>query len=71
MKLSFVYKVLGIDSEDEEGECNRAVIDSRQVKENDLFFALAGEHQDGHDFVASALEKGAIRAVISLSLIHI
>ena len=65
MKLSFVYKVLGIDSEDEEGECNRAVIDSRQVKENDLFFALAGEHQDGHDFVASALEKGAIRAVIS------
>lgn len=65
MKLSFVYKVLGIDSGGEEGECKQTVIDSRQVKEGDLFFALTGEHQDGHDFVASALEKGAIRAVIS------
>ena len=38
MKLSFVYKVLGIDSGGEEGECKQTVIDSRQVKEGDLFF---------------------------------
>jgi UDP-N-acetylmuramoyl-tripeptide--D-alanyl-D-alanine ligase len=39
-------------------------IDSRTVREGDLFFAIRGEHHDGHDFVTSVLEKGAIAAVV-------
>ncbi|MEE8370171.1 MAG: UDP-N-acetylmuramoyl-tripeptide--D-alanyl-D-alanine ligase, partial [Dehalococcoidia bacterium] len=42
----------------------RAVIDSRQVRPGDLFFALRGEHRDGHDFVAQAIAAGATGAVV-------
>jgi UDP-N-acetylmuramoyl-tripeptide--D-alanyl-D-alanine ligase len=39
-------------------------IDSRTVSPGDLFFAIRGEHFDGHDYVKSALEKGAVAAVV-------
>ena len=39
-------------------------IDSRTVRRGELFFAVKGERLDGHDFVAAALEKGAVGAVI-------
>jgi UDP-N-acetylmuramoyl-tripeptide--D-alanyl-D-alanine ligase len=42
-------------------------IDSRTVAPGDLFFAVRGERFDGHDFVASALERGALAAVVSRS----
>ena len=40
-------------------------IDSRTVGAGDLFFAVRGEHLDGHDFVAAALARGAVAAVVS------
>jgi UDP-N-acetylmuramoyl-tripeptide--D-alanyl-D-alanine ligase len=40
-------------------------IDSRTAGPGDLFFAVRGERLDGHDFVASALERGAAAAVVS------
>jgi UDP-N-acetylmuramoyl-tripeptide--D-alanyl-D-alanine ligase len=39
-------------------------IDSRTVGSGQLFFAVKGERLDGHDFVESALEKGAAAAVV-------
>jgi len=39
-------------------------IDSRTVAAGELFFAVAGERLDGHDFVDAALQKGAVTAVI-------
>ena len=46
--------------------------DSREVKPGDLFVAIKGYKQDGHDFVADALSKGASGVVVEhLSLIHI
>src|SRR5271170_1815633 len=39
-------------------------IDSRTVGAGQLFFAVKGERLDGHDFVESALEKGAVAAVV-------
>ena len=39
-------------------------IDSRTVGPGQLFFAVKGERLDGHDFVESALEKGAVAAVV-------
>jgi UDP-N-acetylmuramoyl-tripeptide--D-alanyl-D-alanine ligase len=42
-------------------------IDSRTLKPGDLFFAVRGEHFDGHDFVVSALERGACAAVVGKS----
>ena len=39
-------------------------IDSRTVERGDLFVALQGPTFDGHDFVASALQRGAAGALI-------
>lgn len=39
-------------------------IDSRTARAGDLFFALRGENHDGHDFVASALDRGVTAAVV-------
>ncbi len=40
-------------------------IDSRTVASGDLFFAVQGEHFDGHQFVETALTAGAAAAVVS------
>ena len=40
-------------------------IDSRTVRNGELFFAVRGERLDGHDFVAAALSAGAAAAVVS------
>jgi UDP-N-acetylmuramoyl-tripeptide--D-alanyl-D-alanine ligase len=40
-------------------------IDSRTVSAGELFFAVRGERLDGHDFVAAALERGAIAALVA------
>ena len=42
-----------------------ASIDTRTLQPGDLFFAIRGEARDGHDFVASALGRGAGAAVVS------
>ncbi len=40
-------------------------IDSRTVSAGELFFAVKGERLDGHDFVAGALGRGAVGAVVA------
>ena len=40
-------------------------IDTRSIEPGDLFVALRGDSRDGHDFVATALEKGAAAALVS------
>jgi len=42
-------------------------IDSRTVAPGELFFAVKGERFDGHDFIAAAVERGAVGAVVSRS----
>ena len=37
----------------------RAVTDSREAAPESLFVCIAGEHVDGHDYAAAAVEKGA------------
>lgn len=39
--------------------------DSRAVQAGQLFIAIRGEHFDGHDFIASARDKGAAAALVS------
>src|ERR1700694_633896 len=40
-------------------------IDSRAIRSGELFIAIHGPRHDGHDHVASALESGAIAAVVA------
>lgn len=44
---------------------NGVEIDSRRVKKGDLFFAVKGDRHDGHDYIESAFENGAVAAVVS------
>lgn len=52
------------------GECDQEAvamgysIDSRTLNPGDLFIAIAGERFDGHDYVETALEKGAVGAIV-------
>ncbi len=40
-------------------------IDTRTIKKGDLFFAIKGDHSDGHDYAVEAIKKGAVCAVVS------
>jgi UDP-N-acetylmuramoyl-tripeptide--D-alanyl-D-alanine ligase len=44
-------------------------IDSRTVAAGELFFAVRGDRLDGHDFITSALQRGAVAAVVSRALV--
>jgi len=43
-------------------------IDSRSVREGELFVAIKGDRFDGHDFVAASIRKGAWGAVVDRSV---
>ncbi len=43
----------------EYAELGSVVIDSRCVQPGDLFVAYKGERADGHDYISTALDKGA------------
>jgi len=46
-------------------EFNAVCLDSRRVARGVLFWALTGDHFDGHDFVAGGIEAGAVAAVVA------
>jgi len=50
------------------GEVRGLAYDSRQVAKGNVFFAIPGEHTDGHRFVAEAVEAGAIAVVVEHEL---
>jgi UDP-N-acetylmuramoyl-L-alanyl-D-glutamate--2,6-diaminopimelate ligase len=46
-------------------EVNGLTYDSRRASAGQLFFAVAGEKADGHDFIAEAVRRGAVGFVYS------
>lgn len=46
-------------------EMDGAAVDSRQVRQGNLFVALRGARADGHEFIAEALARGARAALVS------
>lgn len=54
-------KIIG----DKEIKVDNISIDSRQIKQGDLFIAIQGENFDGHNFVMDAFAKGASVAIVS------
>ena len=53
-----------------EGLAHGYSIDSRTVGPAELFFAVKGERLDGHDFVDTALQRGAVAAVVRKDQLH-
>ncbi|MCF7958161.1 MAG: UDP-N-acetylmuramoyl-tripeptide--D-alanyl-D-alanine ligase [Phycisphaerae bacterium] len=46
------------------GAVTGVTTDSRAVQPGDLFFALRGDHFDGHDFIDEVVARGAVAVVI-------
>lgn len=62
MTLAEIAEAVGGEVADGEAALTvtaEASVDSRAVATGGLFVALAGEHADGHDFAAAAVEAGA------------
>ncbi len=49
----------------EDVNVSAVVIDSRNASAGSLFFAIVGEHVDGHDFIEDAVQRGASASVVS------
>ncbi len=45
-------------------------IDSRNIKEGELFVAIKGDRYDGHDFVPDAMKKGAWGALVERTVLE-
>ena len=67
LTLNFIRQALNLPlpSENGDAEVKRIVTDSRDIRSSDVFFALAGERFDAHDFAADVLAKGAAAVVVS------
>ena len=53
-----------LNSQLDEIEIKGICVDSREIKNEDMFIALKGDNVDGHDFVQSALKNGASFALV-------
>lgn len=47
---------------------NGISIDSRNTNAGDLFIAIKGERQDGHDHIGQAIDNGAVAVLVSRSI---
>ena len=65
LTLNIAAELLGLSRTDSDADISGAVIDSRQVKQGDLFVAIAGEQVDGHQYIATARQAGASAALVS------
>ncbi len=50
-----------------ETEFDAVSIDTRTLNRGELFVAISGENFDGHDYVLTAQEKGAVAALVELA----
>jgi UDP-N-acetylmuramoyl-tripeptide--D-alanyl-D-alanine ligase len=66
LHLSQIAVILGCDAPAVDVVITGTVIDSRKVVLGSLFVAIAGEHVDGHDYIAAARKAGASAALVSL-----
>ena len=59
-----ICEVVGSESKVIDVEIENIVTDSRLIKKGDLFIAIKGEKNDGHDYVVEVLNKGASLVIV-------
>lgn len=64
-RLSDIAAVVGGRCVGVDARFSSAVVDSRRAAPDSLFFALPGEHTDGHRYAADALARGACGVVVA------
>ena len=63
MKLNKIIDKIKFEGSFDNREITHIAHDSRKVKNGTLFIAIAGNNNDGHDFIFDALDKGAVAVV--------
>ena len=66
LSVKEVAEVCGgrVDGADPDATVTSVITDSRATSAGALFFALVGEHADGHAFADDAVRGGAVAAVV-------
>jgi UDP-N-acetylmuramoyl-tripeptide--D-alanyl-D-alanine ligase len=64
MSLQTIAETIGLAPPGSSATVTGWSVDSRTIQPNDCFFALRGPLHDGHDYVASVLERGAAVAIV-------
>ncbi|MEK7768222.1 MAG: Mur ligase domain-containing protein, partial [Pseudomonadota bacterium] len=64
MAVQEAARALGAEWRGENAFFTGVSTDSRMVGRGDLFVALRGEKFDGHEFVVTAKERGAVAAMV-------
>jgi UDP-N-acetylmuramoyl-tripeptide--D-alanyl-D-alanine ligase len=65
MTLRQAAETLGVNAPNTTAEFDGISIDSRTIKPGNLFIAIRGERVDGHDYVETARQQGAVAAIVS------
>ena len=63
MKLGEVGHILQVSCSKPDVDVYRFSTDSRRVNVGDLFIAFSGDNHNGHDFIESAISKGAVAII--------
>jgi UDP-N-acetylmuramoyl-tripeptide--D-alanyl-D-alanine ligase len=63
LPLTVIRQAVGLPCGSESTHFDTVCTDSRQARPGATFFALAGEHTDGHNYAANALAAGAAAVV--------
>jgi len=62
-KKNFINIFNNLFEKDKISKINGICIDSRKIKQNDIYIPIKGENFDGHDFISQAINKGAIKCL--------
>jgi len=65
LQLTEICQALGLSKDIADAAIDSIVTDSRKVRYGSLFAALPGNISDGHDFVAAAVDLGAVAVLVS------
>ena len=63
MNLDKIIRNINFTGSPDDREIFNIAHDSRKVKQGTLFIAIAGQKNDGHDYIFDAIDKGAIAVV--------
>ena len=65
LKLNILNEILKNKNISLKSKIRGGSINSKEVKKNDIFFAIKGKNKDGNKFVNEALNKGASLAIVN------
>ena len=65
LKLNILNEILKNKNISMKTKIRNGSINSKDIKKNDLFFAIKGKNKDGNKFVKEALNKGASLAIVN------